>query len=55
VQRGGGGGTFYRAGRRWRGGEEADGGGVLIPVGFKGVKGGEETGRRRFSGEVKAA
>jgi hypothetical protein len=30
-----GGGAFYGAGRRWRGGEEADGGGVLIPVGFE--------------------
>jgi hypothetical protein len=28
-------GAFYRAGRQWRGGEEAGGGGVLIPVGFK--------------------
>ncbi len=28
-------GAFYRAGRRWRGGEEADGGGKLIPVGFE--------------------
>jgi hypothetical protein len=35
VWRGGGGGTFYRAGRRWRGGEEASGDGVFIPVGFK--------------------
>jgi hypothetical protein len=28
-------GAFYRAGRRWRGGEEGGGGGVLIPVGFE--------------------
>jgi hypothetical protein len=28
-------GAFYGAGRRWRGGEEAGGGGVLIPVGFE--------------------
>jgi hypothetical protein len=28
-------GAFYRAGRRWRGGEEAGSGGVLIPVSFK--------------------
>jgi hypothetical protein len=28
-------GTFYRAGRRWRGGEEAGSGGVLIPVSFE--------------------
>jgi hypothetical protein len=27
--------TFYRTGRRWRGGEEVDGGGELIPVGFE--------------------
>jgi hypothetical protein len=35
VWRGGGGGAFYRVGWRWRGGEEADGGGVSIPVGFE--------------------
>jgi hypothetical protein len=35
VWRGGGRGAFYRVGRRWRGGEEAGGGGVLIPAGFK--------------------
>jgi hypothetical protein len=28
-------GAFYRAGWRWRGGEEAGRGGVLIPVGFE--------------------
>jgi hypothetical protein len=44
------GGAFIGTGRWWRGGEEAGGGGVLIPVGFKGVKGEEETGQRRFSG-----
>ncbi len=27
--------AFYRTGRRWRGGEEVDGGGILIPVGFE--------------------
>jgi hypothetical protein len=27
--------AFYRTGRRWRGGEEAGGGGVLIPVSFE--------------------
>jgi hypothetical protein len=31
---------FIGPGRRWRGGEEAGSGGVLIPVGFEGVKGG---------------
>jgi hypothetical protein len=36
--------------RRWGGGEAAGGGGVLLLVGFEGVKGGEETGQRRFSG-----
>jgi hypothetical protein len=35
VWRGGGGGAFYRAGRRLRRGKEADSGGVLIPVGFE--------------------
>jgi hypothetical protein len=28
-------GAFYRAGRRWRGGDEADEGGVLIPISFE--------------------
>jgi hypothetical protein len=28
-------GAFFRAGRRFRGGEEAGGGGVLILVGFE--------------------
>jgi hypothetical protein len=32
-------GAFYRVGRRWRGGKEAGGGGVLSPVGFEWVKG----------------
>jgi hypothetical protein len=27
--------TFYRTGRRWRGGEEVGGGGILIPIGFE--------------------
>jgi hypothetical protein len=36
--------------RRWRGGEAAGGGGVLLLAGFEGVKGEEEMGRRRFSG-----
>jgi hypothetical protein len=31
---------FIGPGRRWRGGEEAGNSGVLIPVGFEGVKGG---------------
>jgi hypothetical protein len=56
VQRGGGRGAFYRAGRRWRGGQEAGGSGVLIPVDFEWVKGGK---RRRDGadsvGEVKTA
>jgi hypothetical protein len=30
---------FIGPGRQWEGGEEADGGGVLISVGFEGVKG----------------
>jgi hypothetical protein len=43
---------FIGPGRRWRGGEAAGGGGVLLLIGFEGVKGGrgEGTGRRRFSG-----
>jgi hypothetical protein len=28
-------GAFYRPGRQWRGGEAADGGGFLIPIGFE--------------------
>jgi hypothetical protein len=32
-------GAFYRARRRCRGGEEAGGGGVLIPISFKSVMG----------------
>jgi hypothetical protein len=27
--------AFYRTRRRWRGGEEVGGGGILIPVGFE--------------------
>jgi hypothetical protein len=27
--------AFYITGRRWRGGEEVGGGGILIPVGFE--------------------
>ena len=27
--------AFYSTGRRWRGGEEVGGGGILIPVGFE--------------------
>jgi hypothetical protein len=46
------GGTFYRPGRRWGGGEASGGGGVLIPVSFKRVKGEEETGRRRLDGKL---
>jgi hypothetical protein len=30
---------FIGPGRQWEGGEEAGGGGVLISVGFEGVKG----------------
>jgi hypothetical protein len=36
--------------RRWGGGEVVDGGGVLLLNGFKGVKGGEEMGRRHLDG-----
>jgi hypothetical protein len=32
-------GAFYRAGRRWRGGEKADGSGLLILIDFEQVKG----------------
>jgi hypothetical protein len=45
---------FIGPGRRWGGGEAADGGGVLILIDFDGVKGGEEIGWHRFSGGVKA-
>jgi hypothetical protein len=31
---------FIGPGKRWSGGEEAGGGGVLIPISFEGVKGG---------------
>jgi hypothetical protein len=43
-QRGGGGVHFTGSGRRWTGGEEAGGSGVLIPNGFEGVKGGRGDG-----------
>jgi hypothetical protein len=33
----------------------AGGSGVLTPIGFGGVKGEEEMGRRRFSGGLKVA
>jgi hypothetical protein len=46
---------FIRPGRRWGGGEVVGGGGVLILIGFEGVKGEEETGWCHFSGGVKAA
>jgi hypothetical protein len=35
---------FIGQGRRWGGGEEADGGGVLLLIGFEGVKGGRGDG-----------
>jgi hypothetical protein len=41
--------------RRWGGGEVAGGGGVLILIGFEGVKREEETGWCHFSGGVKVA
>jgi hypothetical protein len=41
---------FIGPGRWWGGGEAGGGSGVLIPIDFEGVKGEEETGRRRFSG-----
>jgi hypothetical protein len=44
VQRGGGGVRFIVPGRRWGVGEAAGGGGVLLLIGFKGVKGGREDG-----------
>jgi hypothetical protein len=37
------------------GGEVAGGGGVLVPIGFEGVKGEEEMGRCHFNDRVKAA
>jgi hypothetical protein len=45
---------FIGLGRQWGGGEAAGGSGVLIPIGFEGVKGEEETGRHCFSGGEKA-
>jgi hypothetical protein len=47
-----GGARFIEPGRQWGGGEVAGGGGVLIPVGFEGVKGEEETGQCRLDGEL---
>jgi hypothetical protein len=38
--------------RRWGGGEAAGSSGVLILISFKGVKGEEETGKRRIDGEL---
>jgi hypothetical protein len=35
---------FIGPGRRWGGGEATDGGGVLLLVGFEGVKGGRGDG-----------
>jgi hypothetical protein len=49
---------FIGPGRRWGGGEAADGDGVLLLVGFEGVKGGRGDGTGRNGadsvGEVKA-
>jgi hypothetical protein len=44
VRRGGGGVIFIGPGRPWGGGEAANGSGVLLLVGFKGVKGGRGDG-----------
>jgi hypothetical protein len=52
VELAGGVARFIGPGRQWGGGEVADGSGVLIPVGFKGVKGEEETRRHRLDGEL---
>jgi hypothetical protein len=54
VWRGRGGARFTGPGRWRRGGEAAGGGGILILIGFEGVKGEEETGQHRFGGGVKA-
>jgi hypothetical protein len=43
---------FIGPGRRWGGGEVANGSGVLIPIGFGGVKGEEETGRHCLDGKL---
>jgi hypothetical protein len=43
---------FIGPGRWWGGGEVTGGSGVLIPISFEGVKGEEETGRRRLDGEL---
>jgi hypothetical protein len=55
VDLAGGGARFIGLRRRWGEGEVASGSGVLIPIGFKGVKGEEDTGWCHFSGEVKVA
>jgi hypothetical protein len=47
VSRAGGGGTFIGLGRWWGGREAADSGGVLILIGFEGVRG-----KRRWGGAV---
>jgi hypothetical protein len=44
VRRGGGGVRFIGPGKRWGGGEAADGSGVLLLVSFEGVKGGRGDG-----------
>jgi hypothetical protein len=47
---------FIGPGRQWGGGEEAGGGGVLIPIGFEGIKGGKRRPDGADSvGEVKVA
>jgi hypothetical protein len=43
---------FIGLGRQRGGGEAANGGGVLIPVSFEGVKGEEEMGRHRLDREL---
>jgi hypothetical protein len=43
---------FIGPGRRWGGGEAAGSSGVLILIGFKGVKGEEETGQHRIDGDL---
>jgi hypothetical protein len=52
VELAGGEARFIGPGRRWGGGEAVGSGGVLIPIGFEGVKGEEEMGRRRIDGEL---
>jgi hypothetical protein len=48
----GAGARFIGLGRRWVGGEAGGGGGVLIPIGFEGVKGKEEMGQCRLDGKL---